>query len=138
MFPLIIFFGILLAVYTLAECLNFYMVGSSLIGGGFRIARQVLHGSKEVVLPEDLKIAATNGLLKVGDEVVVGTEYQWDGITVKRFAVSPTIVHADEGSMMQIIRLTRNSMELKPLANSDCPAIPKNQPSEEAVHGNTH
>ncbi len=128
--PLITFFGIFLAVYILAECVNLYMVGSSLIGGVFRIARQVLHGSKEVALPEDLKIAATNRLLKVGSEVVVGTEYQWDGITVKRFAVSPTIVHADEGVIMQIIRLTRNSMELKPLANSDYAAIPKNQPGE--------
>lgn len=129
--PLIAFSGILLAVYILAECVNLYMVGSSLIGGVFRIARQVLHGSKEVALPEELKIAATNGLLKVGSEVVVGTEYQWDGITVKRFAVSPTIVHADEGAIMQIIRLTRNSMELKPLANSDYAAIPKNQPGEQ-------
>lgn len=128
--PLSTFFGILVAVYILAECVNLYMVGSSLIGGGFRIARQLLHGSKEVTLPEDLKIAATNGLITVGSELVVGTGHQWEGATVSRFAISPPIVHADVGARMKIIRLTRNSMELKPLATSDYAAIPKNQRNE--------
>jgi hypothetical protein len=128
--PLTTYFGIILAVYILAECVNLYMVGSSLIGWVLRIVRQVLHGTKEVALPADLKIAVTNGLLKVGSEVVVETEYQWDGITVKRFAISPTIAHAAEGTIMRIIRLARNSMELKPLANSDCEVIQKCQLGE--------
>ena len=96
----------------------------------------MLHGSKEFALPEDLKIAATNGLLTVGSEVVVGTEHQWDGITVKRFAVSPTIVHAEEGTIMQIIRLTRNSMELKPIANYEYAATTSNQAGEQDAASN--
>lgn len=128
MHPLLTFFCILLAVYVLAECVNLFMVGSILTRGAFRMARQMLHGSKEVALPEDLKIAATNGLLKVGSEVVVGTEYQWDGAEVRRFAVSPSIVHADVGTIMQIIRLTRSSMELKPLANHKHTPPTENKP----------
>lgn len=131
--PLITFFGIFLVIYILAECVNLYMVGSSLIGGVFRITRQVLHGSKVVELPEDLKIAAANGLLSVGSEVVVGTEPQWDGVTVRRFAVSPSIVHTDVGTTMQIIRLTRSNMELKPVANSEYAATTKKRPGEDGT-----
>ena len=78
--PLITLFGIFLVIYILAECVNLYMVGSSLIGGVCRIARQVLHGSNVDELPEDLKIAATNGLMSVGSEFVVGTEHQWEAL----------------------------------------------------------
>jgi hypothetical protein len=134
--PVITYVGILLAVYVLAECINLFMVGSSLSLCLFRIVRQMLHGSKEVALPEDLKIAATNGLLTVGSEVVVGTEHQWDGFTVRRFAISPSIVHADVGAIMQIIRLTRSSIELKPLANSEFAATTNNQPGEQDATSN--
>ena len=134
--PLITFFGIFLVIYILAECVNLYMVGSSLIGGVCRIARQVLHGSKVVELPEDLKIAATNGLMSVGSEFVVGTGHQWEGATVRRFAISPSIVHADVGTIMQIIRLTRSSVELKPLANCEDTNPTKNQPGEQDASSN--
>jgi len=124
--PLITFLGVLLAIYVLVECVNVFMIGSSMTRSLIRIARQIFHGSKDVALPEDLKIAAANGLLTVGSEVVVGDQHQWDGVTVKRFAVAPSIVHAESGVVMQIIRITRDRMELKPLTNADYTATINN------------
>ena len=125
--PLFTLIVIIFAFYVLAECANLFIVGSSLTRSAIRIARQMLHGSKEVALPEDLRIAATHGLLTVGSEVVVGSEHQWDGDTVRRFAVSPSVVHAEAGAIMRIIRLTRSSMELKPLTNNEQAATTKNR-----------
>lgn len=134
MSPLITIFGIIFALYILAECVNLCVVGGSWIGGLFRMARQVLHGSKEVELPDTLKIAVSNGLLSVGSEVIVGTESQWEGGTVKRFAISPSVVDAKVGTIMQIIRLTRNKIELKPMDKYDCKPPKKNHSGEAAAY----
>jgi hypothetical protein len=115
MSPLFIFIGIFLAAYALVECLNLCFFGRGMTRGVIRVVRQWLHGSKEVELPEDLQIAAFHGLLTVGSTVVVGSEHQWDGDAISCFAISPDIVGEKPGTMMQVIRLTRNRIELKSL-----------------------
>lgn len=119
---------VLLAAYLLAECLNLFIVGTSLTCGLCRTARRILRGSKEIELPEDLKLAAANGLLSVGSEVVVGTECEWAGTTVSRFAVSPDAVHKEPGTLMKVVRLTRNRIELKPIVCGE----------RGSLHGNAH
>jgi hypothetical protein len=133
--PLITLIGLLLAIFVLAECVNLFVVGESLTRGVIRFARQMLHGSKEITIPEDLKIAAVNGLLTVGSEVVVGDEHQWTGATVRRFAVSPSTVRAESGTILQIIRLTRNSMELKPLPNTENASTTKKSTAGSGLRG---
>jgi hypothetical protein len=118
--PLVPSIVMLLTAYLLAECLNFFIVGSSLTRGICRVFRQILHGSKEIELPEDLKLAAANGLLSVGSEVVVGSECEWNGTTVSRFAVSPDAVNQEPGTRMKVVRLTRNRIELRTVLCEEC------------------
>lgn len=112
--------AVLLVVYLLAECLNFFVVGSSLTRGICRVVRRILHGSKEIELPEDLKMAVANGLLSVGSEVVVGSECEWNGTTVSRFATSSDAVNQEPGTRMKVVRMTRNRIELRTVLSEKC------------------
>jgi hypothetical protein len=49
----------------------------------------------------------------MADEVVVGSECEWAGATVSRFAVSPDAVNKEHGTRMKVVRLTRNRIELR-------------------------
>lgn len=117
--PLVPSIVVLLAVYLLAECLNLFIVGTSLTRGICRVVRQIRHGSKEMEMPEDLKLAAANGLLSVGSEVVVGSECEWTGTTVSRFAVSPDAVNKEPGTLMKVVRLTRDRIELRTILREE-------------------
>ncbi len=110
--------GVLLGLYLIAECVSLCSVGRDLTRGVVRLARRKLHGSREIPLTQDLRIAAANGLLKVGSEIVVGTEHQWNGVTVSRFAVAPSIAQAEAGVILQVIRLEAESIEVKPLPDA--------------------
>jgi hypothetical protein len=96
-----------------AERVNWIVVGTSLAQCACRVVRQRLHGSIEIKRPEDLKLAVANGLLSVGSEVVVGVECEWSGNAVSRFSITPGLVHEEPGTLMKVIRLTRNRVELK-------------------------
>lgn len=128
--PFLTLFIIFLAIYLIAECVNLFVVGTSLSRGVIGIFRRRRHGSKSVELSKDLKIAAANRLLTVGSELVVGTEHEWDEFKIKRFAVSPTAVDAEPGTVMQVVRLTRDRMELIPVVKDKQADATNNDSSE--------
>jgi len=117
MHPIITLIGVFIALYVLLECINIYTIGGSMTRNMMRIVRQMFNRSTVIDIPEDLQIAAANGLLRTGSEVIVGDESQWNGSTVIRFAVSPSMVRERSGTIMRIIRLTSKSIELKALSD---------------------
>ena len=110
----------LLGLVAVALCawvvLEWLAVSSGLAGelrSWVRRQRCRRRGSKLVPLPEDLRLAADNGLLAVGSELVVGWQAEWEGATVRRYAIAPETAGEPAGTILQVLELDRRWIELR-------------------------
>ena len=108
--------GAMITLYVILECVHLFLIGGSLVSHVRRFIRHKLYGAVVIPVPDDLRTAAANGLIGVGSEVIIGYEHDWDGISVKTYAISPSMIDAEAGTKMKISRMTRSKMELMPLS----------------------
>lgn len=62
-------------------------------------------------------MAAANGLIGVGSEVVVAYDAEWDGLNVVAYAISPQIVQEPLGTRFQVLKIGPWKMELRPITS---------------------
>lgn len=105
---IILIVGGAVAVFFLMQCFDIVIVATEIS----RFIRTRIRHSKYIVWPEDLKIASANRLISVGSELIVGNECEWAGLTVRRFAISPTDAREEAGSILRIIGMTRDEVEV--------------------------
>jgi hypothetical protein len=104
--------GGVVALYLLVECCSLIRDGTSVIRKAWRFVRSRKLDSRYLKLPEELKIAAANGLISVGSELIVGHEPEWSGTAVRRFAVSPADSGEQSGTVLRIIGMSRGEAEV--------------------------
>lgn len=93
-------------------------VGTGIIKGLWGLIRNRLTSSFEIETPPDLAVAAANGLLHSGSQLVVGTEAEWEGLQVSTFSVSPQAVSMPAGTRLEVIQISQQNLRLRPLARN--------------------
>lgn len=110
---------LLVVIGLLSALVDLLVVGSGLTSGLLQWGRTKRNGSKVINLPPDLAIAAMNGLIRTGSEVVSGYTHEWEGAEISRFAIPPEIMGEEVGTRMTVIRIERNILEVKPVGAGD-------------------
>lgn len=106
---------IILGVAMLLPLLDVLITGGVILKGAWRFVRCKIRGSKLVDWPQDLKVAAANGLVGIGSELVVGGPAQWDGARVKRYSIAAADCGEQPGAVLKVIGTGRNKIEVVPL-----------------------
>lgn len=106
---------LLVIIGLLSALVDLLVVGSGLTSGLLRWIRSKRNGSKVISLPPELAIAAMNGLIRTGSEVVSGYTHEWEGAEISRFAIPPEILGQELGTRMTVIRLEQNVLEVIPM-----------------------
>ncbi len=96
---------------------NFATVGSAISRYFYRRVRAKTLGAIEIDTPPDLSVAAANGLIGVGSEVVAAYDAEWDGPNVTAYAISPQIVQEPLGTRFQVLKIGPGKMELRPITS---------------------
>jgi hypothetical protein len=111
---------VLLLITALAiwAVVDFLIVGSGISRYFYRRLRAKTLGTIEIDTPPDLSVAAANGLLGAGSEIVAAYDAEWDGLNVVAYAISPQIVHEPLGTRFQVLKVGPRKMELRPIKSS--------------------
>lgn len=72
-----------------------------------------LRGYIEVVTPDNLWVAAANGLICKGDELVAAWQHEGNEGEVTRFAISPELVGRPAGTVLRVVSATRKRLVLE-------------------------
>lgn len=115
MTPLAVGAAILIGLLLL-DVIGACVSGIGATGFLWRLFLSKRHGSRFIAVPDDLQTAIANDLIHEGSELIVGFENEWDGGTVRSFAVSPQVVKAEAGTVLRILKVTRRHFELKRVA----------------------
>jgi hypothetical protein len=110
---------LLIAALAIWALVDFAVVGSGITRYFYRCIRARAVGSIEIETPPDLSVAAANGLLHAGSEIVAGYDAEWDGDNVVAYAISPQIVREPLGTRFQVLRIGPRRLELRPIKLSD-------------------
>ena len=90
-----------IAALAIWAVVDFTTMGSAISRHFYRRVRAKMLGAIEIDTPPDLGVAAANGLLGVGSEVVAGFDAEWDGLKIVAYAISPQIVQEPLGTRFQ-------------------------------------
>lgn len=105
---------ILVAIWVLADLLSLmglvYWIPSM-----SRTVYLKVRGYIDVPVPDDLHTAWANGLIRDGDELVVGYQHEGNGDHVTRFAVDPGHVGRPVGARLRVVRIGRKRLVLEEL-----------------------
>ncbi len=104
-----------LAIWALVD---FIVVGSGVTRYFYRCLRARVFGSIEIDTPPELSVAAANGLLHAGSEIVAAYDVEWDGDNVVAYAISPQLVREPLGTRFQVLRVGPKRLELRPINSS--------------------
>lgn len=110
---------LLIVALAIGVIVDFAVVGSGVTSYFYRCLRARAFGSIEIDTPPDLCVAAANGLLHAGSELVVGYDAEWDVDDVIAYAISPEIVRESLGARFLVLRVGPRRLELKPVKLSD-------------------
>lgn len=72
------------------------------------LSRAIYHkirGHVVVRTPEDLRAASANGLIRPGDELVVGEAHEGDNGKIARFTIHPSSAGRPAGSMLRVVSI---------------------------------
>ena len=110
---------LLLLVASLAICVmvDFATIGSAISRYFYRRVRAKTLGAIEIDTPPDISVAAANGLIGVGSEVVAAYDAEWDGLNVVAYAISPQIAQKPLGTRFQVLKIDPWKMELRPITS---------------------
>ena len=103
----------LILAYLALELFSSLSSGIFLIYVVYRFIGSKLRGSKCIGIPDELQMPLANGLIRVGSELLVGYEHEWEGGNVIRFAISPEIVREELGTSLRVDWIGRYLMELR-------------------------
>ena len=67
----------------------------------------------EIETPPDLVVAAANGLISAGSEVVVGDRHQSDGAGITKFAVLPSVGDLRTGDVLLVVSINSKRLMLR-------------------------
>ena len=67
--------------------------------------------------PDDLGVAAANGLLRKGDLVVAAHTHEGEGGTIRRFAVPPSLAGRPAGTVLRVVSITPKRLVLEDLSS---------------------
>jgi len=107
-----------LLVYAVLECLNAIVVGTILVVAVYRFIRSKIRGSRYIDIPEDLRIAVANELIQVNSELVVGTQPEWQGTSVVRFAISKNHAKEEPGTRLRVDSIGKSLIEVTRISDS--------------------
>ncbi len=102
--------------FLFLEAFNVIFLGVSVSRRIIRFIRTKRRGSQYVRWTESLRIAAANGLLSVGSEIIVSEECEFTGITVSRFAISSLEANEESGTILTVIGMSQDGIEVVPKA----------------------
>jgi hypothetical protein len=106
---------LLMTALAIWAVVDFTTMGSALSRYFYRRVRAKTLVAIEIDTPPNLGVAAANGLLGVGSEVVVAYHAEWDGLKVVAYAISPQIVQVPLGTRFQVLRIGPKKLELRPI-----------------------
>ena len=106
-----------IAALAIWAVVDFTTMGSAISRHFYRRVRAKMLGAIEIDTPPDLGVAAANGLLGVGSEVVAGFDAEWDGLKIVAYAISPQIVQEPLGTRFQVLKIGPRKMELRPITS---------------------
>jgi hypothetical protein len=109
-----VFIAIVILAFVFLEAFNVMVLGVSISKRIIRFIRTKRHGSKYLPWTESLGIAAANGLLSVGSEMIVAEECEFTGITVTRFAIHPLEANEKSGTILTVIGMHQDGIEVVP------------------------
>lgn len=108
---------LLMAALGICAMVDFATIGSAISRYFYRRVRAKTLGAIEIDTPPDLGVAAANGLLGVGSEVVAGYDAEWDGLKIVAYAISPQIVQEPLGTRFQVLKIGPRKMELRAITS---------------------
>lgn len=82
-----------------------------------RSVHHKLRGCIEVATPDELWVAAANGLIRKGDELVVAWQHEGNEGEVTCFAVSPELVGRPVGTVLRVVNITRKRLVLEDVSS---------------------
>jgi hypothetical protein len=104
---------LLMTAFAICAVADFVAIGSAISRYFYRRVRAKTLSAIEIDTPPDLSVAAANGLLGVGSEVVVAHAAEWDGLHVVAYAISPQVVQEPLGTRFQVLKIGPRKMELR-------------------------
>lgn len=103
---------ILLAVVALAPLVDGVWAGWALTRALVRMIRGKRRGSKRVEWPQELRVAAANGLVGIGSELVVGQAAEWEDGRVKRYPIAMADCGEKPGTILTVVGMDEEKMEV--------------------------
>jgi hypothetical protein len=107
--PLLLLLGIL---WLLWEVLSFFAIALEIPSASRAIYHKV-RGQLVVPTPEDLLVAAANGLIRPGQELIVGLNHEGSDGEVTRFAIHPSIVGRPIGTRLSVVSIHSKRLVLR-------------------------
>lgn len=102
----------LVGVYVLVELLCAVFDVYEMFRGVWRWLRGKKRGAKVVAWPQDLQVAAANGLVGIGSELVVGEPVLWENGVVKRFTIAAADCGEEAGTVLKVVGMNKRGMEV--------------------------
>jgi ribosomal protein S18 acetylase RimI-like enzyme len=114
--PLLLIGGLLL-LSLLLDVLSFFGLAWE-IPSAIRAIHSKVCGYIVVGTPEDLRVAADNGLIKKGDDLLVSEVHEGDGGNVARFAIHPSVAGRPVGTELRVISIGPKRLVLDEIRHS--------------------
>lgn len=103
---------VLVGVYLVVELLSTVFDVYGMFRDAWRWLRGKKRRSKVVAWPQDLRVAAANGLVGIGSELVVGGPVLWENGAVKRFSITTADCGEEAGTVLKVIGMNKEGMEV--------------------------
>ncbi len=103
---------IVLAVVVVVPLVDGVWAGWALTRELGRLIRGKRRGSKRVEWPQELRVAAANGLVGTGSELVVGQAAEWEDGRVKRYPIAMAACGEKAGTVLRVVGMDKEKMEV--------------------------
>ena len=110
-------FLLVVSAWLLIDVLSIFSLAWKIPSASRAIYHKV-RGHIVIATPDDIRVAAANGLMQAGSELVVSTSHEGNDGIVTRFAIHPSVVGRAVGTTLRVVSVRSKRLVLKELQRS--------------------